>query len=287
MRGESGFSTTVYRKPTATGVYTRWESFGPTSQKIALIRSLVSRAMKICSPHHLHDEITKLKKIFQANGYPLPIIDLVVNQALHPEPNVFGPKLKPIFIRLPWLGAPSLAIKNRLQHATKKAIPWCRAVCSFPSKTAFNTSKKDVLPAESISNVIYLFKCDCSHTYVGRTSQRLEERINQHVPRVLVESACPIAKSSQPIKRKRGRPRKDDSATCALQPAKADTAITRHLKESPTCLSEVGKKVPSHFSVLAKGRSLLQLQYLEALFITSYRPSLCVQKEHVVTLALF
>ena len=145
-------------------MYTRWESFGPTSQKIALIRSLVSRAMKICSPHHFHDEITKLKKIIQANGYPLPISDLVVNQALHPEPNVFGPKLKPIFFRLPWLGAPSLAIKNRLQYATKKAIPWCRAVCSFPSKTAFTTSKKDVLPTESINNVIYLFNCDCSQT---------------------------------------------------------------------------------------------------------------------------
>ena len=157
----------------------------------------------------------------------------------------------------------------------------------LPFKDCIQHLQKDVLPAESISNVIYLFKCDCSHTYVGRTSQRLEERINQHGPNGLVESACPIAKSSQPIKRKRGRPRKDDSATCALQPAKADTAITRHLKESLTCPSGVGKKVPSHFSVLAKGKSFLQLQYLEALFITFYRPSLCVQKEHVVTLALF
>ena len=49
MRERSGFSTTVYRKPTATGLYSMWDSFCPTSQKFALIKSLVNRALKICS----------------------------------------------------------------------------------------------------------------------------------------------------------------------------------------------------------------------------------------------
>ena len=38
------FMTAIYRKPTFTGLYMRWDSYGPTSQKIALVRSLVQRA---------------------------------------------------------------------------------------------------------------------------------------------------------------------------------------------------------------------------------------------------
>ena len=129
-----------------------------------------------------------MKMILRENGYPSPIIERVVDRALHPDPPVCGPKLKPIFIRLPWLGAPSLASRKILQHTTTSAIHWCRTICSFSSRTAFNTSGKDVLPAESISNVIYLFKCECDHTYVGRTIQRLEERVKKHVPKDLIES---------------------------------------------------------------------------------------------------
>ena len=51
----------------------------------------------------------------------------------------------------------------------------------------FSTSKKDVLPAEKVSNVIYLFTCECGHRYIGKTTQRMEERVKQHVPNELVK----------------------------------------------------------------------------------------------------
>ena len=41
----------------------------------------------------------------------------------------------------------------------------------------------DVLPALQKSNVIYQFSCHCDSWYVGRTSQRLQDRIKQHVPK--------------------------------------------------------------------------------------------------------
>ena len=47
-REMAGFTTTIYRKPTFTGLYTRWDSYCATGQKIALIRSLTQRAKKIC-----------------------------------------------------------------------------------------------------------------------------------------------------------------------------------------------------------------------------------------------
>eukprot|EP00117_Sycon_ciliatum_P047445 scpid103206/ scgid33888/ len=58
-RHSNSFSTAIYRKPTFTGLYTRWDSYGPTGQKIALIKSLTVRAQRICSPQHLDNEISK------------------------------------------------------------------------------------------------------------------------------------------------------------------------------------------------------------------------------------
>ena len=60
-----------------TGLYTRWESFGPTSLKIALIRSLKSRAIKICPDTALPDEVAQLE-LFANNGYPAQIVERTI-----------------------------------------------------------------------------------------------------------------------------------------------------------------------------------------------------------------
>ena len=45
----SGFLTSIYRKLTFTGQYIRWNSFSPKTRKISLIKTLVHRALMICS----------------------------------------------------------------------------------------------------------------------------------------------------------------------------------------------------------------------------------------------
>ena len=65
----------VYRKPSFTGVYTRWDSFAPTSHKINLIKSLTLRSMRICTPSRLGDEVAKLREIFVKNGYPSQLVN--------------------------------------------------------------------------------------------------------------------------------------------------------------------------------------------------------------------
>ena len=82
MKEVGKFATTIYSKPTFTGLYTRWDSYCATGQKIALLRSLTQRAKKICSPQHLGIEIMKLKSIFSINGYPEPIVDRVMRHVL-------------------------------------------------------------------------------------------------------------------------------------------------------------------------------------------------------------
>jgi len=59
-RRDSEFSTSVYRKPTFTGQYLRWNSFSPHKGKINLIGTLVHRAFTICSKGKLDPELDKI-----------------------------------------------------------------------------------------------------------------------------------------------------------------------------------------------------------------------------------
>ena len=320
MKENESFSMTIYRKPTFTCLYTRWDSYCSTGQKIALIRSLTHRAKRICSTQYIGEETTKLKVIFEKNGYPTPIVERVIEQTLKCTSPAEQAKLEKVYIRLPWLGANSAALANQICKVTKDVLPVCKPTCVFTTRRMFNTCKKDVLPAESLSNVVYLFNCACGLSYVGRTTQRLAERVKQHVPPDLVDSETVPGG----LRRKPGRPRKSERVTAAPQPSstrvlrsmvraetaaaqvpskatcpdtqevtaqlkgsKSDSAITKHLKLSPECRRDVCADVLKCFKILARGRSANHLAILEALFIDRNKPGLCSQKEHVRCLELF
>lgn len=74
----TGFLTSVYRKPTFAGLYTRWDSFCPTKRKINIIKTLLHRALKICSELFLNDEINFIKDILCNLGYPLDTVNSVI-----------------------------------------------------------------------------------------------------------------------------------------------------------------------------------------------------------------
>ena len=67
---DTEFITSVYRKPTFTGQYLRWNSFNPRKQKISLINTLVHRALMICSKRKLLSELDNIHSIMAGNGYP-------------------------------------------------------------------------------------------------------------------------------------------------------------------------------------------------------------------------
>ena len=56
-RCDSSFLTSVYRKPTFTGLYLSWQSFASRSRKLNLIRCLSYRALNICSDCKIEDEL--------------------------------------------------------------------------------------------------------------------------------------------------------------------------------------------------------------------------------------
>ena len=265
-RDDQAFTRSVYRKPTYTGLLTRWDSFAPPGQKIGLIKSLTFRALRICSKGMLEQELAFLRTIFVKNGYPTHVIDKFVKEtvAKHSQENVSvgsdDPDVRWVVLRLPWLGNAS----NRLKKEITAVITRCYAQVSprvtFTSQHAFNGRAKDVLPTSLRSMIVYKFTCSCGLTYVGKTSQCLSARAKQHVPVKLLERKTNLSKTA------------------------ADSAVTRHLKDSPECIQPTPL---CQFHVLAQARTKSHLDVLEALFIQRLSPPLCAQKSHVRALSLY
>ena len=49
IREQGKFTTTIYRKPTFSGVYSDFESFLPSVYKFGMVYTLVYRCFRICS----------------------------------------------------------------------------------------------------------------------------------------------------------------------------------------------------------------------------------------------
>ena len=195
-----GVETSVYRKPTFTGLYITWDSFCATKHKINLVKNLVNRAKRICSASRLIDELDKLKAIFTKNGYPVDLLTRIITSKEQQMEPVYGPKRCPVYVRLPWKGHWSSVQARSLTSTVRSAYHAVAVNVVYSTEHAFNI-RKDVLPAQQQSSVIYKFECrKCGSRYVGRTLQCLNARIRQHVPLHLLP---PIARSLRP---KRGRP---------------------------------------------------------------------------------
>ena len=75
---EGKFITKVYRKPTFTNNYLNFQSFCSNRRKFGLIKTLYSRAQKICSPEFLADELNNIKTILKLNGYPETLVNRII-----------------------------------------------------------------------------------------------------------------------------------------------------------------------------------------------------------------
>ena len=64
------FTTSVYRKPTSSGVYTHFNNFLPSTYKFGTVSTLPYRCLRISSSWtKLHNELGCLKETFLKNGY--------------------------------------------------------------------------------------------------------------------------------------------------------------------------------------------------------------------------
>ena len=131
--------------------------------------------------------------------------------------------------------------------------------------------RKDRLPSIQSSNAVYKYLCHCDSVYVVRTSQRLEDRINQHIPKFIRNQTKPDKLLPQ------------RSCKTSVSNPNSDSAIGLHLLQNKNCADNYNNNM---FTILATSGSSFRLATLEAIFIKTLGPVLCRQKEFVYTLKI-
>ena len=159
---DTEFITSVYRKPTFTGQYLRWNSFNPRKQKISLITTLVHRALIICSKGKFSIELDNIRSIMAENGYPDHVVNSSITRKIRNflRPPSYGPKKCPVYLHLPWLGAISTRFEKQVASAVQRCYFSVEPRVVFTRKL-LPASKKDVLPGSQQSNIVYEFSCHC------------------------------------------------------------------------------------------------------------------------------
>ena len=129
FRDGGKFKASVYRKSTFSGVLSNFERFSPISYKYNLVSTLLHRGLMICCSYRtLHFQILKLKQIFWSNVYPKNLVDRCLKMYLHrafiKHPNICIVSKKELVCVFPFLSRKSLEIKNRLQNAIERTLPY-------------------------------------------------------------------------------------------------------------------------------------------------------------------
>ena len=131
IREKDKFTTSVYRKPTFSGIYTHFDSFLPPSNKIGLLHALLYRCFRICSDWtKFHLEVVKLTEVFKNNGYPENFINnflkVFLDSKYRIQEKVTTVPKKTLFLVLPYLGPLSLQTRTKLRKSLKGILNCCK-----------------------------------------------------------------------------------------------------------------------------------------------------------------
>ena len=240
-------------------------------RKTKLISTLVHRALVICSKSTLENELPNIRSILINNGYPEAVINAVTTKKINQfyRPTQFGPKKCPVYLHLPWLGKVSMRYEMQIKTAVKRCYFAVEPCIVYTTRQLLPAAKKDVLPAFHQSNIVYQFLCQYYTWYVGRTSQKLQQMIMQHVPKTILhehisQDRSTLARSCKPIR--------------SFKAETSFSVIGQHLLQNPTCAREYND---DKFSILARGRTSFHLSTFEATCIKTSKPNLFKQKEFV------
>ena len=199
------------------------------------------------------------------NGYPKNIINSQITKKIAQFPTLkrFGPEKCPVYLRVPWIGKPSTNLEKEVKTAVESCYGSVSTRLVFTSKRMLPVARKDVLPTIQKSFVICEYKCHCDSRYVGRTSQRLQDRIKQHV--------------SQWLRQQLTRPRRSQThRSCKRTDTKpdCDSAIGQHqhLLDNDRCALNYDDKL---FPILAAARISFHLNLLEATYRISRPDARC------------
>ncbi|CAF4603965.1 unnamed protein product, partial [Didymodactylos carnosus] len=164
------YQTTVYRKPTYSGLMTKWDSFVPFSYKKLALNTIIKRAIHICSNYVLlHNELEFIKVTALKNGYPRNFIEVQIgiqmsklmnssssNVITLPQPKPDS-KNKYLYCEIPYHGKTTQIFANKLKHLIQHQKPTKQLrIIQRPPKTIQQYFQiKDNIPHPLKSNLVY------------------------------------------------------------------------------------------------------------------------------------
>lgn len=267
-REESGLITSIYRKPTFSGLYTNFNSFISDKYKTGLIYCLLFRIFTLTVDWaKFHEEVRYLRDIFRKNQYPEHYFDrclkFFLNNKLNPDTSKKIEKQK-LIISLPFVGKYSNDLKKKLSSFAsshlkpefKITVVWssCRSIRSF-------FSFKDRLPLHLRSKILYQFTCDgCNSIYIGKSKRHFLVRAYEH-----------LGLSYRTGKRLTYNPQCSNN-----------TAVLDHINQSDQCCGTLDS-----FRLIGGARNDFFLKIKESLLIKKVKPSLLNKSKASVPLYLF
>ena len=192
QRSDNEFVTSIYRKPTFTGLLSKFYAFSPKENKENLIYTLTVRAFRICSDYFsFHEELQKLKSVLLSNGYPLHFIEKGFGKMIaklykpcdyEDALNFDVPKAE-IYFSTIYLGDISKSIAKDLRELLASSYPQININFVYKAYSTIGNHFvfKDRQPLNCKSNLIYRYTCErCKSFYIGKTKKQFAVRIAEH-----------------------------------------------------------------------------------------------------------
>ena len=189
IRNGCYLNTTVYRKPTDTGLLLHYHSHVDARYKRSLINTMLNRAFKLSSTWKaFHEECERLKEIFSRLCYPedhvQSTIRLFVDSKVSEESRTHVDEKRgdPIRVVLPFKDQKSAnAVRRQLADLSRKISADITPVYTSKKIKEEIRVREEKPPLVSQQCVVYQFKCDlCDAGYVGYTCRHLHQRIEEH-----------------------------------------------------------------------------------------------------------
>jgi len=249
-RENNHFSTSVYRKPTFSGLGTNFFSNIYNQYKSSSLNTLINRAYRLSSNFNIfHQELDFLRHYFCTNNYPTKLFNRLVKQylnRLYQSNNtiVTVPK-RTLYLELPYIGNQTGKLKQDLNLIMSKFFPHIQVRYYFRNNFKIGSffRKYDTLPMPLRTSVVYKYTCDCCQQfYIGSTSLQMFRRYSSH----------------QGVSFRTGRHLSNPE----------NSSIRDHSEQSNHPF-----KI-QNFSILDNVQPLIQLRTLESLYIYKCKPQL-------------
>ena len=170
-------TTSIYRKPTHTNLYSHYSSSATIASKESTVHTLTRRALKLCSPCHLQAELDHLELTFLSNAYPLRKIRDLMQQTMNRLKNTKALTSKTdsnnLMVSIPYDARHSSSLRKTLSKYNIGTV-----FKSANTLRSLLTNTKTPTPTKHQKNVIYKIPCDAF--YIGQTCRPLLKWIKEH-----------------------------------------------------------------------------------------------------------